>query len=115
MKPSEQACESPNIDSISKELYEYIVSKTCGTEVATSSCLCELYKLKWEYVNSNIGWILTNGEIKISNDDLFKIDDRLRELMTSSGKYFIDSSQYDGAPVGLPFNVGGILSIKEDV
>lgn len=98
-----------NIDTITKELYEYIVSKPYGTEVATSSCLCELFNLKGKYINQHVGWILTNGDIKLSDKDLFDIDAKLDKMINDSGVYLIDSTQYLGACVGLPYNVGGIL------
>ena len=98
-----------DIDKISKELYEYIVSKPYGTEVSTSKCLSELYNFKGEYIDQHVGWILTNGELKLSDTELFDIDAKLHKLIKESGKYFIDSTMYVGACVGLPFNVGGIL------
>lgn len=98
-----------NLDKISRELYDYIVSKPYGTEVATSSCLSELYGLRGKYIDQHIGWVLTNGEIKLADIELFDIEAKLSELIRSSGKYFIDSTQYLGGAVGLPFNVGGIL------
>ena len=98
-----------DIDKISKELYEYIVSKPYGTEVSTSSCLRELYNLESEYIDQYVGWILTNGELKLSDMELFDIDAKLHKLIRESGTYFIDSTRYVGACVGLPFNVGGIL------
>ena len=96
-----------DIDKISKELYEYIVSKPYGTEVSTSSCLRELYNLESEYIDQHVGWILTNGELKLSDMELFDIDAKLHKLIRESGTYFIDSTMYVGACVGLPFNVGG--------
>ena len=69
-----------NIDTITKELYEYIVSKPYGTEVATSNCLCELYGLEGKYIDQHIGWVLTNGELQLSDNELFEINDKLKEL-----------------------------------
>lgn len=102
-----------NIDTITKELYEYIVSNPYGTEVATSNCLCELYGLEGKYIDQHIGWVLTNGELQLSHNELFEINAKLNELIRNSGKYFFDSI-YFGA-VGLPFNVGHILRTYDGI
>lgn len=83
------------VEELVNEIFEEIKRLPDGTEISTAQILDKLYP-----------------DIELSTEDLFKIEKEVRKKSELEG-IILDKSKYDGAFVGLPFNIPFIKNTKK--
>ena len=90
-------------EEIAIEILAYLATVEEGTELTT-----------WEAADAVYGRILNNGTYAIKGEemdelDLMQIDYAIRKNARKKGLK-LDSSKYDGMVIGLPYNIGYVIT-----
>jgi len=90
-------------EEIAIEILAYLATVEEGTELTT-----------WEAADAVYGRIFNNGTYAIKGEemdelDLMQIDYAIRKNARKKGLK-LDSSKYDGMVIGLPYNIGYVIT-----
>ena len=91
------------IEEIALEILDYLATVEEGTELTT-----------WEAADAVYGRIFNNGNYAIKGEEmdeleLMDIDYAIRKNARKKGLK-LDSSKYDGMVIGLPYNIGYVIT-----
>ena len=95
------------IKEIADKILAYLSALPDGTESCTSDAFLQIDS-KNSFTEAGFA---INGEV-IDNCDLFEIDYAVRKNANKYG-IILDSSNYDGMVIGLPYNIGYIVKRRK--